>query len=205
MIEVWGRTNSANVKKVLWTLEELGLPYVRHDAGGAFGVVDTAEFRAMNPNGLVPVLADGDVTLWESNTIVRYLAARHGDGKLMALDPIGRARAEQWMDWGHSFAAPFRPVVFGLLRTPPEKRDLAAIEAGRRICADLWQIADATLADRRFVAGDDFGVADIVLGPFAYVWFGLDIERPATPNLDRWLGELRTRPAWAKVVAIGLS
>ena len=205
MIEVWGRPNSSNVKKVLWTLEDLALAYRRHDAGGAFGVVDTPEYRAMNPNGLVPTLVDGDLTLWESNTIVRYLAAKYGDGRLLPADPAARAGVEQWMDWCHSFAAPFREIAHGLLRTPPEKRDPAAIERGRQGCARLWSIGDAALADRAFFSGAAFGAADIALGPLAYVWFGLDIERPATPNLDRWMGELRMRPAWAKVVAIGLS
>ncbi|MCE1236725.1 MAG: glutathione S-transferase [Hyphomicrobiales bacterium] len=205
MLEIWGRTNSVNVKKVLWTCEELGLPYTRHDAGGAFGVVATPAYRAMNPNGLVPTLVDGDLTLWESNTISRYLAAKYGEGRLLSTDPGRRAKAEQWMDWTHSFAYPFRDVIFGLLRTPPEKCDLAAIERGRQICAGLFMIADAALSAHAFLAGEEFGLADIVLGPFAYVWYGLDIERPATPHLDRWYGELQKRPAWAKVVAIGLS
>ena len=205
MIEIWGRTNSANVKKVLWALEELGLPFLRHDAGGAFGVVETPAYRAMNPNGLVPVLVEDGFTLWESNTIVRYLAARYGDGSLLSPDPRLRAKAEQWMDWSHSFAHPFRDVIFGLLRTPPEKRDPAAIERGRQICAGLFAIADAALAERPWLSGDRFGVADIALGPFAYVWFERPIDRPETPHLTAWYEELRKRPAWAKVVAIGLS
>lgn len=205
MLELWGRTNSVNVKKVLWTLEELNLAYVRHDAGGAFGVVDTPAYRAMNPNGLVPTLVDGDVTLWESNTICRYLAARHGDGRLLSTDPAVRAGTEQWMDWCHSFAHPFRDVIFGLVRTPPEKRDLAAIERGRQACARLFTIADAALARQPWLSGATFGLADIVLGTYAYVWFELAIARPATPHLTYWYEELRKRPAWAKVVAIGLS
>ncbi len=205
MLEIWGRTNSVNVKKVLWTLDELGLPFTRHDAGGAFGVVETPAYRAMNPNGLVPTLVDGDFTLWESHAIVRYLAAKYGEGRLISADPQRRAKAEQWMDWVHSFAHPFRDVIIGLVRTPPEKRDAAAIERGRQICAGLFAVADGALAAHPWLAGDSFSVADIALGPYAYVWFELPIERPATPHLDRWYGELRKRPAWAKVVAIGLS
>jgi len=205
MLEIWGRTNSVNVKKALWTLEELALPYVRHDAGGAFGVVDTPAYRAMNPNGLVPTLVDGDFTLWESHTIVRYLAAKYGDGRLIPADPRRRAVVEQWMDWVHSFAHPFREVIIGLVRTPPEKRDHAAIERGRQICVGLFAVADAALAARPWLGGEEFSVADVALGPYAYVWFELPIERPATPHLDRWYRELQKRPAWAKIVAIGLS
>jgi len=205
MLEIWGRTNSVNVKKVLWTCEELGLAYARHDAGGAFGVVETPTYRAMNPNGLVPTLVDGDLTLWESNTITRYLAAKYGDGRLISADPRARAKAEQWMDWSHSLVHPFRDVIFGLVRTPPEKRDHAAIERGRQICAGLFAIADGALSAHAFLGGDTFGVADIALGPFVYVWFELPIDRPATPHLDRWYAELQKRPGWAKVVAIGVS
>lgn len=205
MLKIWGRPNSSNVKKVLWACEELGVPYERVDAGGAFGVVDTAEFRAMNPNGLVPVVQDGDLTLWESNTIVRWLAAKHPDGGLWIADPDARASVEKWMDWSHSFAAPFRDVVFGLLRTPPEKRDNSAIESGRVACAGLWSIVDTTLMRQPWLSGDEFGLADLVLGPYAYVWMSLPIKRGSMPQLDRWYGQLQMRPAWSKVVAIGLS
>lgn len=205
MLEIWGRTNSSNVKKVLWACEELGVPYRRHDAGGVFGVVDSADYRAMNPNGLVPVVRSGDLVLWESNTIVRWLAAKHPEGGLWIADADARAAAEKWMDWAISIIPAFRDLAHGLLRTPPEKRDLAAIERARVATAALWTIADRALGEQTFFSGARFGVADIAMGPSFYVWHGLDIERPATPNLERWVAELQTRPAWAKVVAIGLS
>lgn len=205
MPEIWGRANSSNVKKVLWTCEELGVPYVRHDAGGAFGVVDTAEYRAMNPNGLVPVMRDGDLVLWESNTIVRRLAAKYPAGGLWIDDVDARAAAEKWMDWSHSLVPPFRDLAHGLLRTPPEARDAAAIERGRAACARGWAIAEEGLAASPWFSGERFGIADICLGPMAYVWFGLPIERAASPRLEAWLARLGERPAWRKVVAIGLS
>lgn len=205
MLEIWGRANSANVKKVLWACEELAVPHLRHEAGGAFGVVDTEAYRAMNPNGLVPVVRAGDLVLWESNTIVRWLAAEYPDGGLWIADAGARAAAEKWMDWSLSLAQPFRDVVFGLLRTAPEKRDHASIERGRATCAGLWAIADRALGEQRYFSGDRFGIADIAVGPIYYVWNGLDVEKPATPSLTRWMGELQSRPAWAKVVAIGLS
>jgi len=205
MLKIWGRANSGNVKKVLWACEELGVPYERVDAGGAFGVVDTPEFRAMNPNGLVPVVQSGDLTLWESNAILRWIAAKHPEGGLWIADPDARAAAEKWMDWSHSFYLPFRDVIFGLLRTPADKRDMAAIERGRVACDALWAIADAALAKQPWMSGEAFGLADIVLGPNAYVWMNLDIKRGATPHLERWYEQLQHRPAWSRVVAIGLS
>ena len=205
MLKIWGRAKSSNVKKVLWLCEELGVPYERVDAGGAFGVVGTAEYRAMNPNGLVPVVQDGDLTLWESNTILRWLAATRGPDRFWNDDPTARALVEMWMDWQLSLAPAFRDVAWGLVRTPPEKRDTAAIEKGLETLRGLFAIADGRLATHPFLSGDAFGLADIALGPMAYVWMELPIERPATPHLDRWYAELQRRPTWAKVVAIGLS
>lgn len=205
MLKIWGRANSANVKKALWVAEELGLAYERIDAGGAFGVVNTPEYRAMNPMGLVPVLQDGDLTLFESNVIVRYLAAEYGAESLWIADPGARAQAEIWMDWSHSLAWPFRDVVFGLLRAAPEKRDHAAIERGIAECTRLFAIADAALAKTPWLSGAEFGVGDMPLGSYAHVWLNLPIERPDHPHLADWYARLRLRPAYAKVVATPLS
>ncbi len=205
MRKIWGRANSANVKKVLWVAEELGLAYERVDAGGAFGVVNTPEYRAMNPMGLVPVLQDGDLTLFESNVIVRYLAAKYGEGRLWIADPGARAEAEVWMDWNHAFATPFRDVIFGLIRTPPEKRDLAAIDRGIAECARLYAMADAALAKKPWLSGAEFGIGDVPAGAYVHIWFNLPIERPDHPHLADWYARLLHRPAYAKVVATPLS
>ena len=205
MLKIWGRANSSNVKKVLWLCDELGVAYERVDAGGAFGVVGTPAYRAMNPNGLVPVVQDGDLTLWESNTILRWLAATRGPGRFWHDDAAARARVEMWMDWQLSLAPAFRDVAWGLVRTPPENRDMAVIDKGLATLRGLFAIADGHLAGHDFLSDGVFGLADIALGPMAYVWMELPIERPATPHLDRWYAELQMRPAWAKVVAIGLS
>lgn len=205
MLRVWGRTNSGNVKKVVWLLEELGHPYERIDAGGAFGVVSTPEYLALNPNGLVPVLQDGDVTLWESNTILRYLAATVGDGRFYLADPVARAQAEKWMDWGHSFAMAFKDVLWGLVRTPPEKRDPDAIERARQASARLAVIADGGLAGAPWFSGADFGIADMALGPYFYNYMEVAIERPETPRLADWYRRIGERPAFVKTVAIGVS
>src|SRR6218665_629263 len=146
-MKIWGRTNSNNVKKVLWCAEEIGLTYERIDAGGVFGVVNEPAYRALNPNGLVPVIEDGDTVLWESNTIVRYLAARYGAGTLLIEDPVTRAQAEKWMDWTlGSVVRPFVDVFWGMVRTPEAQRDMEKIKAGIAACNQVLAIADAQLA-----------------------------------------------------------
>ena len=204
MLKIWGRTNSVNVKKALWCLEELSLPYERIDAGMQFGVVNTPEYRKMNPNGLVPTMEEDGFVLWESHSIVRYLAAKFGKGVLLPMDERSRAVASQWMDWACSFQASFRPVFWGLVRTPPEKRDAAAIEEGRRKCAEMLGILDTALADRHYVAGA-FSMGDIPIGCHVQLWMRLPIERPKQPNLEGWFERLCARPAYKKVVDIPIT
>ena len=205
MLRIWGRVNSVNVKKALWAIEELGLPYERIDAGMKFGVVNTPEYRGMNPMGLVPTIDDEGFVLWESHTIVRYLAAKHAAGSLWPSDLKVRAGAERWMDWAHSFQAPFRNVFWGLVRTPPEKRDMTAIEEGRKRCAELASMLDAHLAGSPFVAGDRFTMGDIPIGCHFHLWLSLPIERPAHANLQAWFKRLSERPAYRKIVLIPIS
>jgi glutathione S-transferase len=205
MLKIWGRANSVNVKKVLWCAEELGLKYERVDAGMQFGVVDTAEYRKLNPNRLVPTIEDDGFVLWESHTIVRYLAAKHSSGKLWPTDLRERADAERWMDWAFTFQAAFRPVFWGLVRTPPEKRDAAAIEDGRKKSAELLGILDAALAGREYVAGRSFTIGDIPLGCHVQLWMRLSIERPEHPALEAWFARLLQRPAYRSVVDIALT
>ena len=204
MLKIWGRVNSVNVKKALWCLEELGLKYERIDAGMQYGVVNSPEYRKMNPNGLVPTIDDDGFVLWESHSIVRYLAAKHGKGVLWPMDEHSRALATQWMDWAFSFQANFRTVFWGLVRTPPEKRDLAAIEDARKKCAEMMGILDGALADRHYVAGT-FSMGDIPMGCHAQLWMRLAIERPRHPNLEAWFERLCARPAYKKIVDIPLS
>ncbi|MGZ5845559.1 MAG: glutathione S-transferase family protein, partial [Xanthobacteraceae bacterium] len=147
MIKIWGRNTSVNVQKVMWALGELGVPHERIDVGGSFGKNNEPAYLAMNPNGLVPTLEEDGFLLWESNSIVRYLAAKFGAGSLEPADLRARARASSWMDWQISVAAPaLTPVFWGLIRTPPEKRDAAAIEAGKVKSMAAMKILDAQLA-----------------------------------------------------------
>ncbi|POA21428.1 glutathione S-transferase [Pseudomonas sp. FW300-N1A1] len=207
MLKIWGRKNSSNVRKALWAAEELGLNYQALDAGGAFGVVDTPEYRAMNPNGRIPVIEDDGFVLWESNTIVRYLMARHaGDSFWYPADLQARATAEKWMDWTtSSFADPFRTVFWGVLRTPAEQQDWGAIKAAIATCEGLLSMADQALADKPYLSGDDIGMGDIPLGSFIYAWFEMPIERAPQPHLHAWYQRLKQRPAYRKAVMTALT
>ena len=205
MLRIWGRTNSVNVKKALWCAEELGLEYVRIDAGMQFGVVDTPEYRRMNPMGRVPTLDDDGFVLWESHSIVRYLCAKHSAGKLWPTDLKMRADAERWMDWAFTFQAAMRDVFWGLIRTPPEKRDARAIAEGCRQSAELAALLDGNLADKPFVAGARFTMGDIPIGCEVQRWMRVPIERASFPRLEAWFERLRERPPFLKLVDQPLS
>ncbi|MDY4379583.1 glutathione S-transferase [Pectobacterium brasiliense] len=205
MITIWGRDNSTNVKKVLWCAEELALPYQHIVAGGQFGLNHEADYLAMNPNGLIPCLRDDDLVLWESNTIVRYLAAQYGQDSLYLADPGKRASAEKWMDWATSLAVSFGPVFINIVRTPPEKRDTALVQKGIAECERLFDIVDTVLANQPWLSGDQFGVGDIPLGCIAYGWLNMPIEQQSHPHLERWYQQLTERPAYQKHVMIPLS
>jgi len=205
MLKIWGRTNSVNVKKALWAVEELGLKYQRIDAGMQFGVNKTPEYLKMNPTGLVPTIDDDGFTLWESHSIVRYLAAKHGAGTLCPSDAKARADVERWMDWAFTFTNAMRPVFWGLIRTPAEKRDTKSIEEGRENCIRLLAIPEAGLAGKKYVGGERFTMGDIPLGCEVQRWMRVPIERPAFPNLQAWFERLCERPAFKKIVDVPLS
>ena len=206
MLVVWGRNNSVNVQKVLWCCEEMALAYERIDAGLAFGVVNTPQYRSLNPNGLVPTIDDDGFILWESNAIVRYLAAKHAAGTLWPADLKIRAEADRWMDWNNTtFWPAIRPLFHGLVRTAPDKRDPQALEDARLKTAELVRIVDANLQARAYLAGDSFTMGDIVLGCAVWRWITLPIERPAMPNLQRWCDALARRMPYQKIVMKPLS
>ena len=197
MMKIWGRRNSINVQKVLWTCAELGLKYERVDAGLAFGVNNTPEYKAMNPNGLVPTIDDDGFILWESHAIVRYLARKHDTGKIWPEEARVAADADRWMEWYDTTLWPnVRPIFHMLVRTPSEKRNMALVEEHRKLLAGNWQLLDAQLASRDYVAGKSFTVGDIPLGVAAYRWFNLPLERPSQPNVERWYQRLTERPAF---------
>jgi glutathione S-transferase len=204
MLKVWGRNTSSNVQKVIWGLAEMKVPFERIDVGGAFGKTKDAFYLAMNPNSLVPTIEEEDgFTLWESNSILRYLAAKHANRTLEPADLRTRALAHKWMDWQLSVMGPsITPVFWGLIRTPPEKRDANAIAAGKEKTINAAKIMDAQLSKTKFMAGDEFSYGDIPVGIMIYRYTQLIPERPATPNLDRWYSAISSRPAFKEQIAV---
>jgi glutathione S-transferase len=206
MLKIWGRNNSVNVQKVLWCCEEMGVKYERIDAGGQFGVVNTPQYRALNPNGLVPTIEDGPFVLWESNSVVRYLTAKHSAGKLWPEELKTRAVADKWMDFMlTTFWPAFRPLFWNLVRTPVDQRDPEAMEESRLKTAEVLGYLDAHLKNRTYIAGDDLTMGDIPMGCGVWRWYGLQFERPELPNLQRWFDNLRQRPAYQSVVLLPLT
>jgi glutathione S-transferase len=207
MLTIWGRTSSINVQKVLWCCDELGIAYRRIDAGGAFGVTDSPEYLAMNPNKLVPTIEDEGFVLWESNVIVRYLAAKHGEGTLYPRELHRRFEAERWMDWqATTLWAALRVLFIGLIRTPPEKRDPAVLAEGQRNTERVLDILERHLANHAYVAGDAFTMGDIPVGASAYRWFALSLEKRSDfPNVARWYETLTQRPGFQAHVMQPLS
>ncbi len=210
MLKIWGRANSVNVQKVLWCCDELRLPYERIDAGMHYGRNNEAAYLAMNPNGRVPTLEDGDFVLWESNAILRYLALQYGEAS--SLYPEGaRARAsmERWLDWTLASLQPAeRPLFWGMVRTPPEQRDMAALQKAADETGKLWQVLDERLKDRAYIEGQAFTLADIVLGAYCRRFLGAELDslsRPALPHLQAWYERLQERPAFRRHIAPALT
>ena len=206
MLKIWGRLTSVNVQKVIWCADELGLRYQRIDAGRNFGLVDTPDYRAMNPNGLVPVIEDDGFVLWESNAIVRYLAAQYGEGTLWPTDRQMRADADRWMDWQATcFNPAIGPAFWHLIRFAPGQRDPAVIETARESAEKKLALLDAHLAARDFVAGASFTMGDIPLGCSLDRWYKLPLIRESHPHVERWYAALRGRKGARQVVALALS
>ncbi|MDX1513792.1 MAG: glutathione S-transferase family protein, partial [Gammaproteobacteria bacterium] len=197
MLKLWGRKNSINVMKVLWCLDEIGLDYERVDAGMQFGVVNEDHYAALNPNRKVPALEDGELVLWESNVIVRYLSAKYATGNLCPADPGARALTEQWMDWQQTSIHPDVTYIFwGAVRNSPDHKDPKRISAAIENLNTMWGMLDAHLADRQFVLGDRLTMGDIPIGCAVWRWTNMDIPRPELPNLAAWHERLKQRPAF---------
>lgn len=199
MVRIWGRRNSINVMKVVWTAEELGLAYQRVDVGGPFGQLDGPAFGALNPNRKIPVLEEDGLILWESNAIVRYLVASRGDEGLLPVNPARRAAVEKWMDWVLTELNPPIGVMFiQLIRTPEGQRDLDAVRAACPVADDRWRLLDRILARQPYVAGDGLTAADLVVGPFVHRWYHLPepVTRADLPYLRDYYERLRERPAY---------
>ncbi len=207
-VTIWGRANSVNVQKVLWCAHEIDLTVNRIDAGMAFGHNDQPHYLKMNPNGRIPTLVEGDFVLWESNAIMRYLVLAHDRrATLYPTAPQLRAGIERWLDWTLSTLQPAeRPVFWGLVRTPPAERDMAAIQRETDHVARLWTMIDVHLDGRTMLEGDTFSLADLAIGTYARRWFGVEgVEKPMLPHLARWYENVRMRPGFIQIVAPPMS
>lgn len=203
---VQGRANSINVQKVMWISAELGFEVDRKDVGGAFGGNDQPEYLAKNPTGLVPTLEADDLIIWESHSIVRYLAEKSGMSPWWPALIEDRAHANQWMDFYLTSVHPHMTVIFWtLVRTAPEDRDMEKLADALKSAAKQWAIVDAHLAEQSFLTGSAPTMGDVPLGCAAYRWHNMDIERPNLPNLKRWYEELASRSSYKQHVMLPLT
>ena len=215
MLTIWGRPTSARTQKVLWALAETGIEFEMILASGTmgpngsvdkgnepYGVVDTPEYRAMNPNGTVPTIKDGDFTLWESNSVIQYLAMKYAPEPLFGDDLETFASASRWMDWeGNMFLPHQHTLVMHLVRLPPEERDPAQVEGARQALLRPLKVIDSQLAETSFISGERFTMGDIPIGIRVHRWFLFDLETPDFPNLSRWYEVIRQRPGFLKHIA----
>ena len=200
MITVWGRASSSNLQKVTWTLDELGVDYERHDRGREFGGTDTAEYLAMNPNGLVPTVKDGDLIMWESHAICRYLAKTYGGEKLLPADPAGAFQVEKWMDWNSTHLA---PSVFPMFLAAREANDLAVAKEGRfdknvAMAGKFMGVMDRELSNRDYLTGEAFTLSDLVCSVTLSRWLFIGHNFDGVPNLSSWYDRVGAREACKK-------
>jgi len=206
MLRILGRPNSYNTQKVLWLLDELGTPFSLELAGLEHGVNHTPEYNKLNPNELVPTLIEDDFVLWESNSIMRYVVAKFGNGRFLSADLRERARAERWLDWALTTLNPaITPAFWGLIRSKPEERDSVGIAEAVKKTNHAMTILDRYLSETAYVAGKEFSIGDIPVGILTYRFYSLPIERHRLPHLEAWYKRLAERPVYRRRIMIGLS
>jgi glutathione S-transferase len=200
LLKVYGYAASINVRKVLWMCEELGLPFEREDWGGGFRSTSQAAFRALNPVGMVPVIDDDGVVVWESNVILRYLASKHVRNDLLPSAPAKRARIEQWMDWqasdfNNSWRVPFQALV----RKNPQMQDPVAIKKGTDLFVSMMGLVEEQLSRTgAYIAGPHFTLADIPMGLAVHRWYSTPFDKPTYRNVARYYGQLLERPGFKR-------
>jgi glutathione S-transferase len=206
MLRILGRSNSFNVRKVLWVCDELGIPFEREDWGRGYRSTNDPEFLEINPVGLIPAVIDGDVVLRESNTIVRYLATKHGPDTLYPRDPIDRARVEQWMDWANYETSISLRGAFlgGMLNEPPWNNPWFIDQGRRQLTKEVGQLDQHLARSGPFITGQTFTVADIPIGLVVNRWFCLNFERPHYPAIAAYYERLSDRAAYRRHVRNGL-
>lgn len=191
-MKLLGRATSGNVQKVIFLLEELGASYEREDYGKQFGNTATAEYLAMNPNGKVPTFIDGDLVIWESNTILRYIA-RKSKSDLYPADFGDRSQVERWMDWLLASLNGAYVAIFKATKAGDDVPAAAVTEMGAAL-----KVLEAHLADNPYLAGENFSLADIALGPIVHRCLGFPVDRPSTPNVSAWHKRISDRAAFQK-------
>lgn len=202
-IKLWGRESSFNVQKTLWALEETGIDYQRIDAGGSFGGLREPDYLAMNPNGYIPTMQDGDFCLWESHAIIRYVAEKYGSAGLYPQTIEGRALANQWMDWMQSnLHVSFMEMFWNLVRAPKDVQNPAKIQKIRERLMAHMSILNDRLAQSDYLAGAAFSMADIPSACVLYRFYEMPMERPPLLHVESWYARLQTRPAFRKAVMI---
>jgi glutathione S-transferase len=204
VLTVYGRKSSFNLQKVMWLVAELGVPHRHIELGGSFGGLGTPEFRTMNPHGRVPVIDDDGTVVWESHAILRYLAARYGADRFWSGDPAQRSLSDRWMDWAQCTLQPdfLMGIFWGYYRMPAAQRDMPAVQAKVRRCAEHFRLLDDVIGEHDFLLGDTLSLADIPIGTHLFRYFGLDIERPSVPNVERWYRTLQQRDAYRAHVMV---
>ncbi|WP_110708643.1 glutathione S-transferase [Salinicola sp. CR57] len=202
MLTIWGRESSYNVQKVLWLADEIGLDYRHRPAGGEQGGLDDEAFLAMNPNGRIPVIEEGETIVWETHAILRYLASAHGGQDFRRASPAAQSLIDRWLDWSLSELEPafFGGIFWGFYRTPGDQHDDVAIERSLAKCDRLYRLLDERLAQSPFLSGDRLGLADIPAGTTLYRYFELEIPRPSLPNVEAWYRRLQQRPHYQRHV-----
>jgi len=204
MLMIWGRNTSSNVQIVTWAVAEMGLEHRRIDWGGAFGGNNDPEYRQMNPNGLIPTIRDGDVVVWESAAILRYLGARYGGTAFWPKDPAKRAPLDMWAEWiKTTFVPPLTNQVFWqLVRTREGERDQAMIDDGVASLKLAAACLDARLGAGPYLNGAQLCFADIMIGHILYRYFTIDFERADAPNLEDYYRRLQERRAYREHVMV---
>lgn len=203
MLKIWGRASSINVQKVMWAVGALGLEHERINLGGKFGGLDTPEHLARNPHGLIPVIDDGGTIVWESHAIVRYLAAKYGDGTLWPSDAADRATADMWMEWAQTtLQRDFIQLFWAFYRTPVEQHDHELLATLTATCAKDFKHLDKLLGNQPTITGGALTYGDIPIATQFYRYFTLEIERPSVPNVEAWYERLKSNSAYAEHVMV---
>lgn len=206
MLTIWGRSSAFNVLKVLWLADELHLKYKHIDVGGAYGGLDSSEFLAKNPHGKIPVLEDDDLVVWESHTILRFLAANYGNDTIYPMDLKERTKVERWMDWSHTSLQPaFMDLFWGFYRTPESEQNLKIISKAAETCENQFSLLNQILQKQTYLAGNFFSLADFPAGSVLYRYFNMGYAVTEYPNVIKWYQRLNQRKAYQKWIMTDFS